>query len=305
MIKKDRKQVKILGIALDSTSRAGVLREARVKLSAFERGEVHFKPFYIVTPNPEIILQAQKDKVLSSILNSADFAVPDGVGLSQAAFFLSQPDIRFFPLRLVFLPFAWFKTVFLFIFNRNRFFSNLQIIKGRHLFEGLIFLANKKGWRVVLLGDDKESAQKASYVLKNNYKKVKIFAFSGPALGNDGLPLNQDEKTKENKILDKINEISPHLLFVGFGAPKQEKWLYLNLPKLKVGGAMVVGGTFDYISGKMKKPPKFFEKIGLEWFWRLLLQPKRIVRIFRAVFIFPWSVFVYKLKKGIDRPVSF
>lgn len=305
MVKKDRKQVKILDIALDSTNKTQVLREVRVKIATFERKDPNYRPFYIVTPNPEIALEALKDKNLALILNSADFTIPDGIGLSQAAFFLSLPDYKFLPLRIFILPFEWFYTVFLTWFKKERLFERLNIIKGRKLFTDLIFLANKKGWRVVLVGSAQGSAQKAASIIKNSYKKVKIFPFSGPALNREGVALNQEEKKAEKELLDSINQISPHLVFVGFGAPKQEKWLYRNLDSLKIGGAMVVGGTFDYVSGKLSLPPRFLEKLGLEWFWRLLVEPKRWLRIFRAVFIFPTKVISFKLKKGLDRTASF
>ncbi|BCX15056.1 MAG: acetyl-mannosamine transferase [Patescibacteria group bacterium] len=298
MIEKDQKQAKILDIALDSISRNRVLREVRVKLALFEAKSPIFKPFYIVTPNPEIVLEAQKDRELALILNSADFAIPDGIGLAQSNLFLSLPNYSFLPLRFLALIFGWLKVFFLTLFSKDKLFSGLNVIKGRRLFEDLIFLANKKKFRVVLIGDDKQSAQKAAGALKGNYKKVNIFAFSGPRLDREGKPFDDKERLKEKEIINSINKIRPHLVFVGFGAPKQEKWIWRNKDKLDVGGMMVVGGTFDYVSGRLKYPPRFLEKAGLEWLWRLLVQPKRLGRIFRAVFVFPVKVSIYKFKKG-------
>jgi N-acetylglucosaminyldiphosphoundecaprenol N-acetyl-beta-D-mannosaminyltransferase len=81
---------------------------------------------------------------------------------------------------------------------------------------------------------------------------------------------------------------------VGFGAPKQEKWIYKWLPKLRVGGAMAVGGTFAYLSGQSKLPPKWMEERGLEWLWRLLNEPRRALRILKAVILFPLKISWYK-----------
>jgi N-acetylglucosaminyldiphosphoundecaprenol N-acetyl-beta-D-mannosaminyltransferase len=83
---------------------------------------------------------------------------------------------------------------------------------------------------------------------------------------------------------------------VAFGNPKQEIWLYKNLAKLRVGGAMAVGGTFRYIAGMSKLPPKWMEKIGLEWLWRLFTEPRRLGRVFRAVVVFSIKVSLYKLR---------
>ena len=84
-------------------------------------------------------------------------------------------------------------------------------------------------------------------------------------------------------------------MFVAFGAPKQEKWLASNLKNLKIGGAVVVGGSFDYVSGMRDLPPIWMQDRGLEWLWRVLNEPERAKRIFNATFLFSSRVFLYKL----------
>jgi len=86
------------------------------------------------------------------------------------------------------------------------------------------------------------------------------------------------------KVIEKINLIKPNILLVGLGNPKQEEFIYNNLNKMpSVKVAIGVGGAFDFISGHIKRAPKFIQKIGLEWFWRLSMQPKRTKRIFKGV----------------------
>ena len=63
------------------------------------------------------------------------------------------------------------------------------------------------------------------------------------------------------------------------GAPKQEKWIYKHKEELKVDVAAGQGGTFDYEAGRIKRAPKFIQKMGIEWIWRLIRQPKRIIRM--------------------------
>jgi len=83
-----------------------------------------------------------------------------------------------------------------------------------------------------------------------------------------------------DKVVYKINKVKPDILLVGLGSPKQEKWIYENLKKMpSVKLAIGVGGAFDFISGFIKRSPKFLQKIGLEWLWRLIIQPKRFKRI--------------------------
>lgn len=77
------------------------------------------------------------------------------------------------------------------------------------------------------------------------------------------------------RILSKINKYKPDLLLVAYGAPWQEKWIYHNLDKLQAKVVMGVGGTFDYLTGRSKLPPKWMEKLGMEWLWRLIREPSR------------------------------
>lgn len=94
------------------------------------------------------------------------------------------------------------------------------------------------------------------------------------------------------KVIKKINGVKPDILLVAFGSPKQEKWIYENLSKMpSVKLAMGVGGAFDFISGRIKRAPKFIQTIGLEWLWRLILQPQRMGRIFKGVFGLTWLTF--------------
>jgi len=250
----DRKMGNILRVNINSTQKSKVLVTIRGFIA---RG---YK-FYIVTPNPEIVLMAQKDRELMRILNKADLAIPDGVGLK-----LVDPS--------------------------------LTIIKGRNLFLSLISLANKKGWRVFLLGGLGREAEISRQKLEISYKKVKLQAFAGPKLDNKAEPVTEVDRVIEKDAIARINKFKPHLLFVAFGAPKQEKWIAGRLDKLDIGGAMVVGGTFSCIAGTGKIPPKSWEDAGFEWVWRLYNEPWRIRRVINAVFVFPLKVFIYKIRSS-------
>lgn len=252
--KTARKIVPVLKIGIISTTRAGVLKSVTAQIENGER-------ILIVTPNPEIILQAQADPRLAEILNSADFAIADGRGVAWAMRYLHG--------------------------------ARAEVIPGRVLFADLLAEAAKRGWRVFLLGGD--SAAKAAEKIRNS--KFKIAGERGPWLGLDGEPMDAAQQKVEERVVGAINKSKPHLLFVGFGAPKQEKWLVRNLPRLKVNAAMTVGGALDYYAGKAPLPPDFVAKMGLEWLWRLLTRPRRARRIFRAVIVFPLKVIWYKLTR--------
>lgn len=87
-----------------------------------------------------------------------------------------------------------------------------------------------------------------------------------------------DDK-REKEIIAEINELKPDLLLVGIGFPKQEKWIYTHIKDLNIKTAVGVGGSFDVMSGNVKRAPKFFINHGLEWFYRLITQPSRFVRM--------------------------
>jgi N-acetylglucosaminyldiphosphoundecaprenol N-acetyl-beta-D-mannosaminyltransferase len=214
--------------------------------------------FSIVTPNPELILASQTNKDLKKALNSATFSIPDGVGLK-----IADPS--------------------------------LKIIKGRELFLDLIYLAGKKGWKVFLLGGMDNEAELAARKLQISNSRLQITSECGPKLNKDAAPTTEVDKKIEIEVVDKINKFKPQLLFVAFGNPKQEIWIENNLSKLNVGGAMAVGGTFRYVAGISKLPPKWVSKSGFEWLWRLITEPKRISRIFKAVIVFPVKILLYKI----------
>ena len=280
-----RKQAKILGIKLDSTSKARVLGFVRTQ----------HKKFLIVTLNPEIVMRAQEDRKLAGILNSADLVLPDGTGLAQAAKFLGLPNSENVFFRPIILFLQGIIIGLATFFKRDWLFHSFNLIKGRELFLELCKLANKKRWRVFLLGGENGVADETKQVLKRNLKRIEIEALDGPMLNLAANPVSKKDKKIEDQTVSVINKFKPHLLFVAFGAPKQEKWLSKWLPKLNIGGAMVVGGAFNYIAGHSKLPPAWIEEIGLEWTWRLIAEPWRLRRVLRAFPAFPLRVFWFKL----------
>ena len=111
----------------------------------------------------------------------------------------------------------------------------------------------------------------------------------------EGSPSQKDAA----EIIKRINESGAHLLLVAYGAPAQDLWInqhLLNLTSVKV--AIGVGGTFDFLSGSIKRAPACMRSLHLEWLWRLILQPSRIRRIWSAVAVFPFLVIRSTNKKN-------
>lgn len=229
--------LRILGVGVNSTSTSSVLEWVRKKLAKREK-------FWIATPNPEMVVLAQEDGEFKKILNEASLAIPDGQGLLWAAKILG--------LKLK------------------------ERIAGTDFLAKLCREAAKEGWRVFFLGGKEKVAQEALVKLQKLYPGLGGLAFGGPKkLKIENFKLKIDDKTRNQEAIERINRFKPDLLFVGFGMGKQERWIRENLKLLKVGGAMVVGGAFDFYSGRLRRAPVWWQKRGLEWLWRLILEPWR------------------------------
>lgn len=137
---------------------------------------------------------------------------------------------------------------------------------------------------VFLLGAAPGVAEAAAEALKKKNPGLNIAGtFSGS-------PKDEDA----TDILQRIALSGAQILFVAYGAPKQDEWIdkhLKELPSVKV--AMGVGGTFDFLAGVQKRAPSLFRKLGLEWLWRVVREPKRIGRIMTAVIVFPVIVLRY------------
>lgn len=159
-------------------------------------------------------------------------------------------------------------------------------LTGADLTQMMIELASRKNHKIlfVLHSAGLTSPEDLFMVIKNKYPDLEF--------------QTADQKT----ALEKARVFFPRLAIVGLGAPYQDFWIWENLTKMPtVKIAVGVGGSLDFISGRQKRAPKILRSLGLEWLWRLLQQPWRIHRIWRAVIVFSYLVIKYKyLKKSIS-----
>lgn len=141
-------------------------------------------------------------------------------------------------------------------------------ITGVDLSKDLIKLANKYHKKIYLFGGQENVVKKLECKIKQKYKEIpQIYVQDGYS------------KAKE-KVIDDIQAKSPDIILVALGVPLQEKIIYNNLSKFKKGIFIGVGGTFDVLSGAKKRAPKIFIKLNLEWFYRIIKEPKRIKRFY-------------------------
>jgi N-acetylglucosaminyldiphosphoundecaprenol N-acetyl-beta-D-mannosaminyltransferase len=196
--------------------------------------------FYVVTPNPEILVIANKNSDYKKALNNAKIASIDGVGVLLAGKIMGK--------------------------------ELGQRFTGVDLLEALCERVSKRPITVGFLGAGPGVAELTSECLREKYPELKVIFTHGGAADEATVGYINSEMLKNNskKTID--------LLFVAFGSPKQEQWIAKNLNKLPVKVAIGVGGSFDFISGRVKRAPRLFRNLGLEWLFRLLIQPWRIKR---------------------------
>lgn len=242
--------VKILGVKISKLD----LNSSRLLISNFLSTNGQYKVF---TPNPEMLVDARKDSYFRRVLNSADLNICDGHGIK----FLSK--------------------------------EHLTVINGVDFMIDICKIAEQKNYSVFFLGSGNENVLKEmTKKLQIQFPNLKVAGFD-PGLniklqknGSRNMLLQYDMQ-ENNHILEKIKTSKAQILFVAFGHNKQEKWIAENISKLpNVKLFMGIGGSFDFISGQVKRAPKLMRKIGLEWLYRLLKQPKRFKRIFKATFVF-------------------
>ena len=264
-MKKDPNTVPLFELGLYGKGRKGLLRGVRYKLDEGKR------PF-IATPNPEFIIFSRRNEWFKRILLKANFLIPDGIGLVWATRLLLPKE------------------------NQLR-----ETVAGVDLTEDLCQLAAGQNLSVYFFGSTPPTGREQAGVagralarMKQKYLGLRGWAESGSAL-----EINRSTGEWRNKKLvdESIKEIQakkPDFLFVALGMGKQEKLIVDYWEKLPVKLAMGVGGAFDYLSLKVKRPPLWLRKRGLEWLYRLLKQPWRIKRQ-RALIEFIWLVLTSKI----------
>lgn len=273
---------------MNQESRSGKVRVLGVKIDKITKDQIiekidHFLKFkkkcFIITPNPEFLMTAQKDNKFKDILNKANLAAPDGIGLLWASSFLKSKS------RFLYLS-ALFYGLMLIIYPECCQKIIPERISGTDLVLDIAKICEQKNRTLFLLGAKEGIARACALKLVKKYPNLRI---AGTFSGNPS-------KKNDSRIIEIINKAQPDVLLVAYGHPRQEKWINRNLNKLdSVKIAMGVGGAFDYISGKVKRAPKIFRMAGLEWFYRVIRQPWRLNRIITATWRFSNEVIKYKI----------
>ena len=205
----------------------------------------------VVTINPEMFKEAEKNQNFSNIVKEAEMVIPDGIGVKIALQITGK--------------------------KANR-------IPGIDFAKKLLQEAAVSGIPVAIIGSKEEVVVKAVENLQNEINGLNIVYYHNGYFKDDAL------------IYDELKNKSPKLILVALGSPRQEEFIY-NAKKVLNPALMVgIGGSLDVWSGSVKRAPKIFQKLGLEWLYRTVSQPSRFKRIFPTLPLFLLKVINYKDK---------
>ncbi|MGV3772897.1 MAG: WecB/TagA/CpsF family glycosyltransferase [Verrucomicrobiales bacterium] len=230
------------------------------------------QPHYLATANVDFLVQAMHDVELRRILFDAHLVLCDGTPLVWASKLLGNP-----------LP---------------------ERVAGSDLVPLLMKVAAEKGYRPFFLGATEDSAKQAIANLTAKYPSLQMAGYYSP-------PFNKLLEMDHEEITRRITEAKPDMLFVGFGCPKQEKWISMHYRSLGVPVSVGIGGTIDFLAGKLQRAPKWMQKTGTEWIFRLAQEPKRLFKRYcgdlwyfsRAILQQYWQ-FSSRSRKKIPAPVK-
>ena len=142
-------------------------------------------------------------------------------------------------------------------------------VSGSDLIEPLLRLAGRSGWRVFLLGGAPGVADAAAERARRDFG-VQVVGTASPVLRLDGKPGDIEQGIEEVMVA------RPDLVLVAMGAPKQERWIHHNRERLGAAVGVGVGASLDFVIGRIARAPRWISNAGLEWFYRLALEPRRL-----------------------------
>ena len=195
---------------------------------------------YVVTPNVNHICLCHRDPQFNQVYQDAWHAIPDGTPILWAASLLGKPL--------------------------------QEKLSGSDMVPKLSAYAAENDLSVYFLGGTPGTAEKTAQTLKEKHPNLTIAGHHCPPYGFEKDP-EQLQQT-----LNTVNQTKPHLCFIALGSPKQEIFMHNYQQELGANITIGVGASFDFMAGRIKRAPHWLQAIGLEWLWRLSMEPRRLWR---------------------------
>jgi N-acetylglucosaminyldiphosphoundecaprenol N-acetyl-beta-D-mannosaminyltransferase len=192
----------------------------------------------VFTPNVDHVMIAHEDERMREAYARVDLSVPDGMPLVWASRLLRAP-----------LP---------------------ERVAGSDLVPALIARAADRGWRVYFLGGAPGAAAAAAEILVGQLPGLQIVGVDAPRYDPKA------PRESQADVVARVRAASPDLVFVAFGAPKQEIWIHRFRDDLRPAVMLGVGASLDFLAGKVPRAPRWMAESGLEWLYRLSREPKRL-----------------------------
>ena len=193
----------------------------------------------INTINAHSFNTVQSDKEFDEALQSSNILLPDGISVVWAIRMLTGKKIK--------------------------------KISGADLFQYEMKRLNAISGKCFFLGSSEEILQLIRKKATIEYPNIQLTTFSPP--------YKSEFDEEDNKaMITVINAVQPDVLFIGMTAPKQEKWAHKHFDELQVGHVCCIGAVFDFYAGRVNRAPNWMIKMGMEWFYRLVKEPRRMWR---------------------------
>ena len=274
---KDYKSTKFLNYEIAITPATRLLKKLTDQVGFGK------KLLVVFTPNPEQLVYAKSHSWFDKVLGKSDILLPDGVGIV-----IGSQIVSFFDKSVpVTQRIAGVDVVAKLLDTLTD--KKILIVGGRE-YAGLSY----QGWMVMQACAKTSTLQPVPTKLTKTVeqsvnKQVKLKKQQHLFWHEGFLNITQPTQTEKNELLECIQTLKPEVIFVAFGAPHQEQWIIENKQVLEASGvrlAMVVGGAFDMLLGKVSRAPKWMQKVGLEWLFRLYQEPwrwKRQIKLLQFV----------------------
>ena len=214
--------------------------------------------FHIVSLNPEIMVLAEENPKFKKVIETAQIKIVDGIGIVMAAQILG-------------------------IEVGSR-------LTGVDLMKKLVETASFRRLRVMLIGGKPNLAKNLAECYSEDFPEAKFKGIEGVK------DIENPTASEESAIFSIVADMRPHIVFVSFGSPGQELWIERHKKEFSNMVIMGVGGAFDFLGGKVPRAPMILRRLGLEWFFRLMVQPWRWKRQLRLV---KFAYLVFRQKTGI------